>query len=229
MVLRAAIMSGRFSPGQRLIEKELCTLMGVSRPSVREALRVLEADGLITSIPNRGPEVARVTTSDAESIYQVRGMLEGLAAKLFASRATDDQISLLKQAADALHVAFRSKDISQVLIKKTAFYDILFEGSGNVVIASVVRTMNSRINLLRQVSLSKSGRLKTSMREIQKIVDAISKRDAESAFLAAVAHVDAASNVAIASLKDTAPRAKFRTGTPRLGNGQRPKIRNSPS
>src|SRR5690606_4359359 len=81
-VLREAITSGRFAPGQRLIEKDLCELLGVSRPSVREALRELESEGLIEIIPNRGPLVKRLTAADAASVYQVRAALEALAARL---------------------------------------------------------------------------------------------------------------------------------------------------
>ena len=90
-VLRAAITTGRFAPGQRLVEKDLCELTGVSRASVREALRQLESEGLIQTLPNRGPLVSRLSTQDAASIYQVRGALEALAAQLFANHATDQR------------------------------------------------------------------------------------------------------------------------------------------
>src|SRR5689334_11856309 len=85
--LRQAITSGHFRPGDRLIERELCTLFGVSRASLREALRQLEGDGLLTNIPHKGLVVATMTKEQAFDVYQVRAVLEGLAGRLFAEQA----------------------------------------------------------------------------------------------------------------------------------------------
>ena len=87
--LREALLNQFFAPGDRLIERELCELTGVSRTSVREALRLLESEGLIETIPNRGPIVASLSAEDAQYIYEVREALEGLAGRLFAERASD--------------------------------------------------------------------------------------------------------------------------------------------
>ena len=78
--LRTAIVAGRFKPGDRLIEREMCELLGVSRASLREALRQLEAEELVKIVPHRGPVVSDVTVEEAEQLYDVRAMLEGLAA-----------------------------------------------------------------------------------------------------------------------------------------------------
>ena len=80
--LRGAIASGRFQPGQRLVERELCELVGVGRTSIREALRQLEAEGLVHSIPNRGPVVSTISVAEARELYAVRALLEGDAAEL---------------------------------------------------------------------------------------------------------------------------------------------------
>src|SRR3990170_1902174 len=82
--LREAIIEGHLKPGERLRERELCELLGVSRTSLREGLVELEAEGLINNVPNRGPVVAMVSIKAAEEIYQLRAVLEGLAARLFA-------------------------------------------------------------------------------------------------------------------------------------------------
>jgi DNA-binding GntR family transcriptional regulator len=200
-VLRTAIMSGRFQPGQRLIERDLCELIGVSRPSVREALRQLEAEGLVNSVPNRGPVVARVSRADAASIYEVRGVLEALAAKLFAERATEAQIAELGRTASALGAACRSGNVDRIIETKARFYQVLFQGSGNNVIPQMVRTMNDRVNLLRRTSLSVPERLPESIREIRVIVEAIKRRDGEKAFTASLAHVKAAADAALPLLE----------------------------
>ena len=200
--LRTAITSGRFAPGQRLVEKDLCDLLGVSRPSVREALRELESEGLINTIPNRGPLVSMLSARDAASIYQVRGVLEGLAAKLFAEKATPEQIQELSDSVDRLADAYGTLDVELILVAKRAFYDVLLGGSQNVVIPSMLRTMNARITQLRRVSLSSAKRLPGSMREIRAVLKAIKNRDPEAAFQASLRHIEQASKVAIAKLKD---------------------------
>ena len=200
--LRGAITSGRFSPGQRLVEKDLCDLLGVSRPSVREALRELESEGLITTIPNRGPLVTRLTTRDAAGIYEVRGVLEALAAKLCAERASAAQIEALSASVDRVEAASRTGNVEEVLVAKKAFYDLLLEGADNVIIPSMLRTMNARITQLRRVSLSSTTRLPETIVEIRAVVAAIAARDPEAAFAASLHHIEEARKVATAKLVD---------------------------
>ena len=79
--LREAIMSGTLKPGQRLVERELCEMTGVSRPSIREALRLLEADGLVNTVPHRGPVVSTISLDEARQLYAARAVLEGFAGR----------------------------------------------------------------------------------------------------------------------------------------------------
>ena len=90
--LREAIVRGQFPPGERLVETTLAEMMGVSRTTLREALRRLETERLVHNAPNRGPSVATISAQDAAEIYHVRKLLEGEAAALFAAVATDEQI-----------------------------------------------------------------------------------------------------------------------------------------
>lgn len=199
--LRAAITGGRFAPGQRLVEKDLCALMEVSRASVREALRQLEAEGLVVNVPNRGLVVSRLTARDAASIYEVRGMLEALATKLFAARATEEQLAALEASVDRLGAAYVSGNVEQIIEIKKEFYDILFAGSGNSVIPSILRTVNARITQLRRVSLSSPARWPASIGEIRAMLDAVKRRDPEAAFRAALDHVQRAAEAALPLLE----------------------------
>jgi DNA-binding GntR family transcriptional regulator len=199
-MLRSAITSGRFAPGQRLIEKELCDMMGVSRPSVREALRQVESEGLIVTIPNRGPIVSRLSPAEVASIYEIRGALEALAAELFAKSASDAQVKTLDEAVSRLEGAYKSGDVETIVVAKSRFYDVLLEGSGNTILPALFRTMNARITQLRRVSLSSPKRAVTSLREIRAVLRAIKQRDPEGAFKASLHHVREASRVALASL-----------------------------
>ena len=199
-VLRSAITSGRFMPGQRLVEKDLCELTGVSRASVREALRQLETEGLIETRPNRGPLVSRLSPQDAASIYAVRGALEALAAQLFATQASDQQVAELEAAVRVLDKAYKARDVDRIVEAKRRFYDVLFEGSGNSMIASILNTMNARITMLRRVSLSSPKRAPASIREIRAVLTAIKRRDPQGAYDASLKHIQQAAKVALASL-----------------------------
>lgn len=99
--VRDAVAEGRYLPGERLVERELCELMGVSRTCLREALRELENDGIVTSVPNRGVIVSTIGLRDAREIYEMRAMLEGLLAERFARMASSAQLTALEQAVDA--------------------------------------------------------------------------------------------------------------------------------
>jgi GntR family transcriptional regulator, trigonelline degradation regulator len=200
-VLRAAITAGRFAPGERLTERSLCELTGVSRASVREALRQLESEGLIETLPNRGPLVSRLSRRDAVSLYQMRGALEALAARLFAGSATDGQIDELAAAVSVLQRAYASRDIEEIVRAKRRFYDVLFEGSGNSMIGPTLNAMYARVNQLRRVSLSSPKRGPQSMREIRALLAAIKRRDPDAAYAASLHHVEQAAKAALANLR----------------------------
>lgn len=200
-VLRAAIAAGRFAPGERLTERNLCELTGVSRASVREALRQLESEGLIETQPNRGPLVSRLSRRDAVSLYQMRGALEALAARLFAVGATAAQIDELSAAVSVLQQAYTRRDIEEIVRAKRRFYDVLFEGSGNSMIGPTLNAMYARINQLRRVSLSSPKRGPQSMREIRSVLAAIKRRDPDAAYAASLHHVEQAAKAALANLR----------------------------
>ncbi len=199
-VLRGAITSGRFAPGQRLVEKDLCELLGVSRPSVREALRELESEGLIEIIPNRGPLVRRLTAADAASVYQVRAALEALSARLFVECASDAQVEELAVAVETLAAAYATHDVERILAAKQVFYDVLIAGTGNNVIRSMLRSLNDRITMLRRVTLSSPERAQDSIREIRDLMAAIQRRDADAAYAVSLHHIHEAAEVALAGL-----------------------------
>jgi GntR family transcriptional regulator, trigonelline degradation regulator len=203
--LRMAIATGRFPAGARLIERELCEMMGVSRTSLREALRELQADGLITLQPNRGLSVSVVSERTARSIYEVRATLEGLAARLFARNATDEQLKALRESVDHLAEVYDDFSAEAFIAAKTRFYDILLEGAGNEVAADMLRRIHTRVSQLRVVSLSSEERARQSIRELRDFLAALEARDEQRAFDICVSHVEAAATAAmktIATLKD---------------------------
>ncbi|QDZ02288.2 GntR family transcriptional regulator [Nitratireductor mangrovi] len=201
--LRLAIATGKFAPGARLIERELCEMMGVSRTSLREALRELQADGLISLQPNKGLSVSVVTPETARSIYQVRATLEGLAARLFARNASDSQMAQLRKSIDRLAEVYDNFSAERFIAAKTHFYDILFEGAGNEIAAEMLRRIHTRVSQLRVVSLSSAERAQKSIRELRDFMDALEARDEDRAWQVCTAHVEAAAAAALKSIGST--------------------------
>ena len=119
--LRSAIGSGLFKPGQRLIERELCEQVGVGRTSIREALRQLEAEGLVTTIPHRGPIVSTISVEEAEQLYDLRALLEGYAGRECARLRDPVIIERLRKQFVQMGAVAGQEDRSDLLAAKTEF------------------------------------------------------------------------------------------------------------
>lgn len=183
--LREAIITGRVVPGQRLIERELTDMLGVSRTVIREALRQLETEGLVTLIPNKGPVVRELSPAEAQDVYHIRSLLEGLAARLFAENANDAMVSQLEEALDKVADAYEKGDAQEVLNAKNSFYDILYQGVMSETLTSILMTLHARIWRWRAVGLThpkRSGdRSRESVRNLRAMLKAIKDRDADGA------------------------------------------------
>jgi len=192
-VLREEILELRLQPGQRLIERELVERLGVSRTTVREVLRQLAAEGLVTTIPQRGAIVAVPSPEDAAEVYEVRAVLEGLAARRFAERAGPDEVRELRAAFTAMEAAYQnSAEPRQLLRAKTRFYDTLLEGAGNATARILLEGLQARVSVLRAATLASPGRSERSLAELLAVVEAIEAGDAAGAEAASVRHVEMA-------------------------------------
>lgn len=204
--LRAAIVSGRFLPGEHLPDRMLCETFGTSRSVVREAVRLLEAEGLIVVHPNRGPFVATMSISEAAEIYEVRAALEALAGEGFAIRATDAERNTLR----ALYYKLRDSNADtsrlDLLDIKRRFYEVLTTGCRNSYVARMLDRLLIRNAQLRATSLSNSDRLPRTIEEVGKIIDAIDRRDAVAAGEACREHVRRAAEVAFRILAEAEGR-----------------------
>lgn len=195
--LRQAIIDHRFPPGTRLIERDLCEQLGVSRTSVREALRHLESEHLIEMVPHKGPVVATLSLEEIREIYEVRAVLEGLACEKFASKASDEDIEMLQRAFDEISNAANENDHQKILKIKTEIYRIIFEGAKSGICQNLVSSLVSRIEILRHMSLASAGRNADMMLELQPIMAAARLRDGGAMKAACAAHVNSAKKAAI--------------------------------
>lgn len=181
-VLREAILRGHFRPGQRLVERDLCEQTGVSRSSVREALRYLESEGLVESRGTRGMFIPELTSAAALEIYEVRAALESEAARQFAERATSADLKALEKVY-AQMVATGGRDSDNYRKETDLFFEVLFEGAHNSIAESIMRSLHARISFLRanMTRLSPLARRRISIQEMGQILRALRARDGATA------------------------------------------------
>ncbi|VFR55317.1 Transcriptional regulator, GntR family [plant metagenome] len=205
--LRQAMLSGALLPGTRLIEREICALTQASRPLVREAILQLEMEGFVYSKPNRGSVVATLTAEEAANIYQVRGVLEGLAARNFIVLASAAERAGLREAMDLLRARIEAADVPGQLAAINLFYDRLLAGCGNATLAETLRLMHGRISRLRATSIKSPGRIHQSHQEMLAIVAAIEANDEDAAWRACVRHMEITASVALKVISRMQPQA----------------------
>ena len=190
-MLRKSIRRGDFAPGERLPERRLCDLLGVSRTVVREALRQLEADGLIDNLPYRGPAVALYSRKDIIEIYDVRNALEARAAELFAERASNTDLADLKNVLKELDAVIDG-DTERYLALIDRFYDVLLRGADNALLRAMNGSIRERALLMRNRATRHAVYVKQTTTEKQRIVEAIAARDPLRARQATSDHINAA-------------------------------------
>jgi len=183
--LRRAIVSGRLAPGERLTERALIEMMGVSRTVIREALRQIESEGLIEIIPNKGPVVRKLSAEEARDLYRIRAVLEGLAARLFAENASGALVEELELNLEEIVLAYRGTDGELALDAKTKFYDLLYSGGASETLAAMLATVQARIWRWRAVGLTHPNRardrLNESVENLRLLITAIKDKDGDAA------------------------------------------------
>lgn len=200
--IRQAILDFSLQPGQRLVERELMERLEVSRTTIREAIRELSAEGLVTVVPQKGAIVTAPSLEDAVDLYEVRASLESLVVQRFVERASDDQVARLTGAVDYLEsVTTATTAIREVLRAKDRFYVVLIEGARSAALQQLLESIQARVQVLRATSLSEAGRPLEVVRELRAIVEAVARRDAVAASALCAIHIRAASVTALAHLR----------------------------
>jgi DNA-binding GntR family transcriptional regulator len=183
--LRDAIIDGKLPPGRRLTERELSESMGVSRSLIREALRQLEADGLVDLVPNKGPVVRDVTVAEARDLYAIRGALEGVAARFFVDNCDERLIAELGAALESTVAAYDAGEFRKALEAKNRFYEVLFTGARSETLSSIVNSVQFRIKRLRALGVThperSPDRAAAASRGLRALYSAIRRRDADAA------------------------------------------------
>lgn len=194
--LREAILDGTLPPGRHLKDREMCEMFGVSRSLVREAVQKLAGEELIELAPHKGPAVAVLDRKTIADLYKVRAVLEGLASAEFAQNASDEARTALSQAVEQVSHLTEDDPADIMVARKNDFYECLLDGCGNKAVGQVFKHLNNRISRVRRLSLSRPGRLPSTIREIQAIHRAIMDCDADEARRLAEEHVRKAARIA---------------------------------
>ncbi len=194
--LRHAIISGRFNGGDRLVERHLCEQLGVSRSVVREAIRYLEAEGLIETLSRSGPVVARLDWNGARQIYDIRRLLEAEAAASCARVADAGVKSRLRRALAALETAFQRGAPQKIYAATTDFYQVIFAAAGHDIAWEVVQRLNGRISRLRALTLASTDRRVSGPAHMVNICAAICNNAPEAAAQAVRDHLQGAADIA---------------------------------
>jgi len=188
--IEEAILQGKIRPGERLIEDELAKIFKVSRGPIREAFCHLEKDGFIKIFPRKGAVVENISNEDIVDIYQVRSVLEGLAAKLFCMRAEDKDLERLERILKSMETDLGSGDISGYRRSNMEFHEVFIEGSNNSRIAEIFKTIQKQIKWFQNLTLSYVGRPEISLKEHRNILNAFIDRDSQRAEQEARLHIE---------------------------------------
>lgn len=196
------ILSGQFLPGQWVKERELTDLLGISRTPIREALRMLEREQLVVSIPHRGFRIPIPMAKELKDFYELRAELEGMAARLAAERASDDDIDELHGFWEAAQAGLRSKDATAMAENNDAFHHGLAFCTGNQELVNSLDRLRARVDLYRNLSWSaQKARPARTLEQHKEILDVVSRRDGVKAQESARAHVLDSLVVAIQGLE----------------------------
>jgi len=179
--LREQIFSHELAPGSWLDEQNLAAAFGISRTPMREAIKVLASEGLVTTKMNKGAYVTQVDRRDLEQIFTVLSLLEGQAAKETAIKATEDQLTQLDNLHHRLEKAAADRDIGQFFEINVKFHELIQEIAGNKWMNGVIEDLRKVLKLQRRDSLTRNGRLLSSLVEHREILQAILKRDPQAA------------------------------------------------
>jgi len=179
--IRDAIIAGSLKAGSRVSEPELAERYGISRTPIREAFRQLESEGYLSVIPRRGAVVREFNQKDVEEFYAIKSILEGYAARRACEKLTEKELDRLQAINKRLSELAGSNDIKTFFRVHSDFHDLFIKAADNEKLRDLITSLVTRFQRLRLMSLSMPNRMKVSVQEHDKIIEAFRKKDASAA------------------------------------------------
>ena len=188
--LRRGIMQGDLKPGERLMEIKMANRLGVSRTPIREAIRMLELEGLVVMIPRKGAQVAEITEKDLKDVLEVRMGLEELAVKFACQRITEEQLDNLYHASRKFEEAVKREDLTELAQADVDFHDLIYKATGNERLVQLLNNIREQMYRYR-VEYLKDEEIRGSLvQEHDTLLEKLSQRDLEGAKQVTQSHIE---------------------------------------
>ena len=188
--LKIQILTGAIVPGTRMMEVDLAEEMGVSRTPIREAIRKLEKEGLVTIEPRRGAYASMISTQDMVEILEVRQDLEGLAAYFAATRMSPVEMEELREVADRYNAAVKEGNMKDMIRYDTQFHRMIVDSCNNKILVNMVEQLQELVLRFRYIYYDNFRRADNMPAEHREIIEAIASGDEDRARAAADVHID---------------------------------------
>ncbi len=179
--LEQQIINGIYATGDQLVESKISAQLGVSRTPVREALRQLELDGLVTTVPNKGTFVVGVSVDDIKDIYTIRIAIEGISSMWAAERITPEQVKELENLVELQEFYCAKNDVLQIVQLDTKFHEIIYECSGSRTLRDTLKSFHAHVKRARESSFLSAGRTIAAVEEHREIYEAIASHNSSLA------------------------------------------------
>ena len=177
--VKDAIIKGRLKPGGRVPESELAEMFGISRTPIREAFRQLESEGFITFTPRKGAIVSPITDKDVIEFYAIKGLLEGYAAKMACCKISDKEIRRMEDLNSQMTKCAERNDVKNFFKLDNQLHDVFLKICGNDKLYNLIHVLVQQFERFRRTSLSLSGRMWSSVKQHNEIIEAFKKRDVD--------------------------------------------------
>jgi len=200
-LIREAILDGRLEPGRRLKEEELARELGISRTPVREALLMLQAEGLVVSTPNRGAMVRVHDAEDLDDLYQLRALLEGHATRRAATRISEQEIEALRESCERFDALSPKESLRELVRENLFFHNTILEVAGSARLAAMVRKVIELPLVYKSYVWYSPDQKGISTHYHRQIVNALAMRDAERAELIMKEHVFEARDLLVSQVR----------------------------
>lgn len=199
--LRQAILTGELKPGERLMEIHLGNKLGVSRTPIREAIRKLELEGLVTMIPRRGAVVAQITEKSMNDVLEVREALDVLCVELACDRITDEELKELNSACMEFELSVKTKDTKKIARADVALHDIIVRATGNQRLIQLVNNLSEQMYRYRFEYIKDASAHEKLVEEHGIIYKSLLEKDKETARRATRLHIENQKNAIINQIR----------------------------
>ena len=187
--LREAILKGDLKPGERLMELQLASKLGVSRAPIREAIRMLEQEGLAVTTPRKGAEVAKMTLKDMEDVLEIRDALDELAVRIACQKISDEQLKQLEDMKELFEKSTQTGNVKKIAEADVTFHDVIYEATGNPKLVTLLNNLREQVYRYRVEYIKDPKNYPTLIAEHEAILESLKNRDVKNAVEAMHVHV----------------------------------------